>query len=269
MRARIIGVSFHKGGSGKTTTAVNLAAAIAARGIPTLLVDADPQGAVIAGLGGDPEALHVTLLDALVAAEAGEPLPDGLVLHPDIPSLDIIPSDIRLARLEQMGHGAELLLGRVIDTLRRMGRWQAVVIDSPPTLGVTALSVLLAASELVIPVQTHYLSVLQVRQFMQALGAVGRRYQRSWNPIVIVPTMVERGTRQAEQSLAYLAREFGPFLSSAHIPKGIAVANAQSAGLPVCRHAPSSPVARAYDDLAEQILSRVTEEGAHEPAAVP
>ncbi len=256
METRVLGTVFQKGGSGKTSTVINLGASLAAKGRRVLLVDFDPQGAVIAGLGGDPEALELTVLEAMEAAEEGRPLPAGAILScADDSRLQVLPSDVRLTRIEKGGHGIERVLSILTRELKRLARWDYILIDSPPNLGVGSLSVLLASDELLIPAQAQYYAMLQLRQLMETVRVVGRRYERSWSRILVVPTMVERGTRQATWALGFLQQTYPELLSRTSIPKNIAVANAQSEGRPVRYHAPGSPAALAYDALADEIES--------------
>ena len=253
MSTRVLGIVFQKGGSGKTTTAINLAAAFAGRGQPTLLIDYDPQASATTGLGADPAALTKTVKDMILAQDRGEPLPLDTILATADDRLNILPADITLSQL--LGPGGERVLAALVKSLVALGRWNWIVIDSPPNLGLGTLSVLLAARELLIPAHVHYFAQTQLPQLFATLDTVQRRYDTHWNRITLVPTMFEANTTVSTAALAYLDREYGEYLSAVRVRKNVAVVNAQAAGKPVQWYSPHCAAAEDYEALAKEILA--------------
>ena len=256
MSTRVLGIVFQKGGSGKTTTAINLAAAFAGRGQPTLLIHYDPQASATTGLGADPAALTKTVKDMILAQDRGEPLPLDTILATADDRLNILPADITLSQLDTLlGPGGERVLAALVKSLVALGRWNWIVIDSPPNLGLGTLSVLLAARELLIPAHVHYFAQTQLPQLFATLDTVQRRYDTHWNRIALVPTMFEASTTVSTAALAYLDREYGEYLSAVRVRKNVAVVNAQAAGKPVQWYSPHCAAAEDYEALAKEILT--------------
>ena len=256
MSTRVLGIVFQKGGSGKTTTAINLAAAFAGRGQPTLLIDYAPQASATTGLGADPAALAKTVKDMILAQDRGQPLPLDTILATADDRLNILPADITLSQLDTLlGPGGERVLAALVKSLVALGRWNWIVIDSPPNLGLGTLSVLLAARELLIPAHVHYFAQTQLPQLFATLDTVQRRYDTHWNRIALVPTMFEANTTVSTAALAYLDREYGEYLSAVRVRKNVAVVNAQAAGKPVQWYSPHCAAAEDYEALAKEILA--------------
>ncbi len=251
--AEVIGVVFQKGGTGKTTTAVNLSAAFAFRGLRTLLVDFDPQASATAGLGGRGMRFEKTVIHLLEAVDRGEDPPEDTVLPTRDPNLYLVPADIGLARIEVLfEEGAEHLLRQALDRLRP--KFDRIVVDGPPNLGVCTVSIVLAADTLVVPVQTHYYSEIQLQGLMALLRRISGRYGKSWARTVIVPTIAELGTVEAAQVLRNLRSAYPDLLSRTVIRKNVAIARAQREGQPIQWYDPRSPGARDYEALATELL---------------
>ena len=252
----ILGVVFQKGGTGKTTTAVNLSAGFAARGLRTLLVDFDPQASATAGLGGHGTEFRATVLQLLEAVDRGEPLPEEAILQTQDPHLWFIPADISLARLEVIfDEGAEHLLAQALDPLR--DRYDVIVIDGPPNLGICTVSITLAAHSLIVPVQTHFYSEIQLQSLMALLRRISKRYGKAWQRVIVVPTLAELNTIESTQVIANLRSRYQT--SRTVIRKNVTIARAQRAGQPIQWYDPKSTGAADYEALAEELVGAVRE----------
>jgi len=258
MTARVLGVVFQKGGSGKTTTSVNLAAAFARRKVPTLLIDLDPHAGATTALGGDPSMLSVTVKDALLAVDRGINIPREAFLTASDPLVTVLPADLTLAQMELMlgtQGGADLLLRHLVEALQDLGPWKVVIIDGPPNLGLLSINILMAADELVVPVQAHYLAQVQLSQLFATLEQVRRRTGKEWRRITIVPTMVEASTVVSAQALEFMGRDYRKYLSKTYVRKNTAIVKAQVQGQAVQWFDPRSPGAKDYEALGDELLA--------------
>jgi chromosome partitioning protein len=256
---RVLGVVFQKGGSGKTTTAVNLAAAFALRRTPTLLIDLDPHAGATTALGGDPSLLTVTVKDALLAVDRGIPVPRDVFLTALDPLITVMPADVTLAQLELLlgtQAGSDLLLRRLVEAVSQPGRWPIVLIDGPPNLGLLSVNILMAATEIIVPVQAHYLPQVQLAQLFATFEQVRRRTGKDWARITIVPTMVEAATTVSAAALEFMGRDYRKYLSRSYIRKNTAIVKAQAQGKAVQWFDPRSPGAKDYEALADELLAK-------------
>jgi len=254
MGARTLGVVFPKGGTAKTTTAINVAAAFAGRGQSTLLIDFDPQASATRLLGADPNDLPVTSRDVLLSALERRPLPRDAVLQVR-DQLQLLPADATLATLDHfVPAGGELLLRRLVKSLDAMGRWDWIVIDSQPSLGLPAMNVLLAASELLVAAHVLYASQIQLDSLFDILHSLERLHDMSWRRVLIVPTMVEVRTTGTAIALARLREQYGAHLSKTYVRRNMAIAYAQAEAKAVQWYAATSPGAQDYNALADELL---------------
>lgn len=252
---RILALANQKGGVGKTTTAVNLAAALALRH-KVLLVDMDPQGNASTGLGlARPDRAPGT--HALLTE--GRPLAE-VIRRTEVPNLSLIPADPDLA-------GAELEL---VDMASREARLREalaagaealrgvewVLLDCPPSLGLLTLNALVAAESMLVPLQTEFYALEGMSQIMQTL----ERIRRGFNPALrlegIVLTMFDRRNNLSEAVSSDVRGVFGAQVYDTVIPRNVRVSEAPSHGLPVTLYDPRSPGAEAYVRLAAELLKR-------------
>lgn len=250
---RTIAIANQKGGCGKTTTAVSLAAAFAAKGHRTLLLDLDPQGHSTIGLGYDPDALNTTIYDVLVNAPVG--IPD-VTMGTKVEWLDLAPGNILLS-------GAEVDLIRVAvrefilsEKLRAVAdKYDLCVMDCPPALGLLTLNALIASTGVVVPVQVHYYAMEGLKQLFETTNIIKERYGSRFVRILgILLTFVEDNGLLSRQIQQQMREFFGDLVLDTVIHRSVKLAEAPSAGEPIFIYAPQSKAALEYETLAEEIL---------------
>jgi chromosome partitioning protein len=258
--AEFIAVVNQKGGVGKTTTTVNLGAALALRGNTVLLVDMDPQAHATLGLGYVGDRTPPTLYDGLF----GEASLADVARLTRIDGLSIIPATIDLA-------GAEMELAALPDRESRLRQLVAtgdpafdfVLIDSPPSLGVLTLNCLVCATRVIIPVQCEYYAIEGLSQILTTVDLLRRSLNPDLRVLGALLTMYDQRTNLCRDVAENLRAKFtaGPVFRSV-IPRSIRLAEAPSYGEPIVTYAPDSSGARAYADLADEVIEIVGQEAA-------
>src|ERR671919_1672229 len=248
----VYAIANQKGGVGKTTTAVNTAACVAAAGHQTLLVDLDQQCNATAalGLGGDlrPNS-YSCLIGEVSVAEAARPAgPDNLWMVPA--HRDLAGATVELPRIE----GSETRLREMLGPVRE--RFASTLLDCPPSLGPVTVNALAAADRVIVPVQAEYLALEGLVQFLDTLGLVRRELNPGLELSGVLITMHDERTRLSHDVERELRQHFPEMVFDTVIPRSVRVAEAPSYGLPVTEHAPSSRGATAYLALAEELVSR-------------
>jgi chromosome partitioning protein len=249
--ARTIALVNQKGGVGKSTTAVNLGAALAVSGKRVLVVDADPQGNTTTGLGIEKSALRHDVYDLLL----GETPVEDVVVGTEIERLWVVPATINLA-------GSEVELVSALSRETRLRRalapardnYDLIFIDSPPSLGLLTINALTAADECIIPVQAEYYALEGLSQ----LTTVVRRVREALNPLLhvsgVLVTMIDGRTRLSMEVLEELEKFFPQEMFKTQIPRNVRLSEAPSYGKPVILFDPKSRGAQAYLALAREML---------------
>jgi chromosome partitioning protein len=251
---RVLAVVNQKGGVGKTTSTINLGAALAAEGARVLLVDFDPQGALSVGLGLNPNSLELTIYNLLLDASVTF---EEVVQHCKIDGLDLIPSNIDLA-------GAEIMLVSEVareQSLKRAlarakDRYNYILIDCPPSLGLLTVNALTAAQAVLIPLECEYFALRGMALLMDTVTKIQERINPDLEIEGILATMLDARTIHGREVLSRVTDAFGDKLFKTIIHKTIKFAEAPVVGEPIVTYAPKSGGAREYRELAKEVMSR-------------
>ncbi|MHC4507715.1 MAG: ParA family protein [Planctomycetota bacterium] len=251
---RTIAIANQKGGCGKTTTAVSLAAAFAEKGRRTLLLDLDPQGHSTIGFDYDPDELSTTIYDALVNVPVGI---GAVTMSTKVEWLDLAPSNVLLSGAELDLTGVPRREFILTEKLRAVGdKYDLCIIDCPPSLGLLTLNALIASTGVVVPVQVHYYAMEGLKQLFETMNIIKERYQPCFVRIMgILLTFVEDNTLLSRQIQQQMREFFGDLVFDAVIHRSVKLAEAPSAGEPVMIYAPQSKAAVEYRALADEVMN--------------
>jgi len=262
--ADIIALCNQKGGVGKTTTAINLGAALAEYGRRVLLVDFDPQGALGAGVGIHPQTLEHTIYDVMITGEATA---QEVIRSTSVPGMDLMPANIDLS-------GAELLLVSEVGREQSLTRalrpvrndYDVIIIDCQPSLGLLTVNALTAAKWVLIPVECEYFSLRGVALLQDTVAKIQERTNPDLEVLGVLATMFDR-TLHAREVLGRVVDAFGDRVFHTVISRTVKFPETSVAGVPITAYAPVSAPAKAYRQLGREVLSRIDPEsiGAAEP----
>ncbi|TDY56672.1 chromosome partitioning protein [Aminivibrio pyruvatiphilus] len=245
----ILTVSNQKGGVGKTTTCVNLAAELGRLGYSVLAVDIDPQANCTSGLGISPEDFELSLYDVLL----GEAEAKDAVIPTRWEGVSILPATIDLA-------GAEIELASVISRetrlrrhLRSLNSFDVAIVDCPPSLGMLTINALVASDKLIIPIQCEYYALEGVGQLSKTIGLVRDSLNSELEISGVLLTMYDSRTRLSNEVADEVRRQFGSVAFSSVIPRNVRLSEAPSHAAPIGYYDPSSTGAQAYGDLAREV----------------
>ncbi|MDH4229498.1 MAG: AAA family ATPase [Nitrospirota bacterium] len=257
----IISVSNQKGGVGKTTSAINIAASLAVAGYRTLLVDMDPQGNATSGVGVDARARTHTVYDVLVRGCDF----DAVVCPTELERLSVAPSHVDLvgAEVELVTvSGREQRLKQALGQIR--SRYDYIFLDCPPSLGLITLNALTAADAVLVPVQCEYFALEGLGQLARTIELVRRQLNPTLDIAGVLLTMTDRRNNLSRQVTDEVRRHFGAKVFETTIPRNITLAEAPSHGRPVLLYNVTSIGAQAYLELAQELVARTTA-----PASTP
>lgn len=252
-QTKVIAIINQKGGVGKSTTAINLSAALGEMGKQVLLIDLDPQGNSSSGLGIEKNRVSRCIYDALLN---DIPLTD--IIIPDVSKgLDVVPATINLAGAEVELVSEMARENRLKDAIGPMrGRYDYVFIDCPPSLGLLTINALVAADKLLIPIQCEFYALEGVTKLLDSMKRVKSRLNPSLDIYGVLLTMSDNRTTLSRQVSDEVRRYFGKIVFETSIPRTVKLSEAPSFGQPITQYDPTGKGAQSYIDLAKEVISR-------------
>lgn len=252
-QTRIIAIINQKGGVGKSTTAINLAAALGEQGKQVLLVDLDPQGNSSSGLGIEKSLVQNCIYDVLLN---DVPIEEAII--PDIyPDLDIVPATINLAGAEVELVSEMARENRLKDAVGAVrGKYDYILIDCPPSLGLLTVNALVAADKLLIPIQCEFYALEGVTKLLESMKRVKTRLNPTLDIYGVLLTMYDNRTTLSKQVVDEVQGYFGNLVFKTLIPRTVKLSEAPSFGMPITEYDPHGKGAICYQELAKEVIER-------------
>ena len=250
-----IAIANQKGGVGKTTTAINIATAMAATGWKTLLIDLDPQGNASTGIGIAASHRELSSYDVLV----GDSTLAEAIVPSSIPNLDVVPATVDLSGAEVELVDFEDRTGRLREALAGHGDHEICFIDCPPSLGLLTLNALTAADTLLVPLQCEFFALEGLSQLLKTVERVQQLFNRDLGIIGVVLTMFDRRNRLTDQVADDVRDCLGNLVFESVIPRNVRLSEAPSHGLPALIYDHACAGSRAYMALARELIGRLPE----------
>ena len=250
---RVIAIANQKGGVGKTTTAINLSAALGEKGKKVLVIDTDPQGNTTSGFGLDKNDIENTIYELLI----GQASIEEAITKDVAENLDIIPSNVNLAAVEIElidAEDKEYILKNAISSIR--DNYDFIIIDCPPSLSMLTVNAMTTASTVLVPIQCEYYALEGLSQLIHTIDLVRDRLNPDLDMEGVVFTMFDARTNLSLQVVENVKENIDEHVYKTIIPRNIRLAEAPSYGMPISQYEPKSAGAEAYRLLAEEVIKR-------------
>lgn len=250
---KVIAIANQKGGVGKTTTSINLSAALAAQGKKVLVIDSDPQGNTTSGFGIEKNELEYTIYDLLL----GDCSVNECIIKEEQSKVDILPTNVNLAAVEVELINAdkkEYILKNEIDFIKE--KYDYIIIDCPPSLSLLTINALTTADTVLVPIQCEYYALEGLSQLIYTVNLVKERLNPELDMEGVVFTMYDARTNLSEDVVANVKSVLKQHIFDTIIPRNIRLAEAPSRGIPVNLYDPKSAGAEAYASLAKEIIKK-------------
>ena len=250
---RVIAIANQKGGVGKTTTSINLTAALAEAGKKVLVIDIDPQGNTTSGFGIDKNDLDDTVYELIL----GECSINDCIIKDVLPNVSVLPSNVNLAaaEIEMIGvDKKEYILKREIDWIKDL--YDYILIDCPPSLNMLTVNAMTTANTVLVPIQCEYYALEGLSQLIHTVNLVKERLNPELDMEGVVFTMYDSRTNLSMQVVENVKNHLNQNIYNTLIPRNIRLAEAPSYGIPITKYDPKSAGAEAYRKLAKEVMKR-------------